>query len=146
MMFVIPLPMWKSSCHIWKLKLKGKHLRLIAAFQDKVGCLLSLLFAFDSSFHTLISAKSLTPKFSAKNSSFSDQKISSASGFVKLAPLPFLMSTCGACVAETKTKNWPKFSQNRGTYQLCNMYNNAMRVGWCWPYTHLKLEVHKVQQ
>ena len=65
--------------------------------------LLSLLFAFDSNFHTLISAKSLKPKFSAKNSTFSDQKAlleSLSRGFVKLVPLPFLMSTCGAHVAD----------------------------------------------
>ena len=68
-----------------------------AAFPDRVGCLFSLLFAFGGSFHTLISAKSLKPKFSAKYGTFSNQKTllkSSSSGFVKLAPLPFLMSTC----------------------------------------------------
>ena len=45
---------------IWKLKLKGEHLHLVAAFPDRVGCLLSLLFAFDSSFHTHISQISNT--------------------------------------------------------------------------------------
>ena len=82
-------------------------MHLIVAFPDRVDCLLLLLFAFDSSFHTLISAKSLKPKVSTKNGTFLDQKTpleSSSSGFVKLVPLPFLMPTCGAHVAEHKQR------------------------------------------
>ena len=75
---------------------------------------MSLLLAFDSNFqlnHTF--AKVPTPRFSAKNDTFSDKKEAiilelSASGFVKLALLLFLMPTYLVHYKNVQQKHKPR--------------------------------------